>query len=54
MKVGENFDTPQSSFLIIEKDERKIAEKLLSNPRLLKLLYYREADAQSKPSLTTE
>jgi len=45
MKVGETFDKPESSFLIVEKDQKKIVEKLLTNPRLLKLLYYREKDA---------
>lgn len=54
MKVGETFDTPESSFLIIEKDHEKVINKLLSNPRLLKLLYYREQDALKKPSLTAE
>ena len=54
MKVGETFDTPESSFLIVEKDQKRIVEKLLTNPRLLKLLYYREKDAQTKPALTAE
>lgn len=54
MKVGETFDTPESSFLIIEKDHEKVINKLLSNPRLLKLLYYREQDALKKPALTAE
>ena len=54
MKVGETFDTPESSFLIIEKDHEKVINKLLSNPRLLKLLYYREQDALKKPTLTAE
>ncbi len=52
MRVGEYFDKPESSFLIIEKDLEKIVDRMLKNPRLLKLLYYREADALSKPSLT--
>lgn len=54
MKVGETFDKPESSFLIVEKDQKKIVEKLLTNPRLLKLLYYREKDAQTRPALTAE
>ena len=45
MKVGQDFSTPDSSFLIIEKDFEKIIQKLLSNPRLLKLLHYRTEDA---------
>ena len=52
MKVGENFDKPESSFLILEKDFERVANKMLTNQRLLKLLYYREQDALSKPSLT--
>lgn len=54
MKVGEDFNRPESSFLILEKDLNRIAKLMLTNPRLLKLLYYREADAQSKPNLTEE
>lgn len=54
MKVGENFDVPNSSFLILEKDFERIAQKMLNNPRLLKLLYYREMDALNRPSLTAE
>ena len=51
MKVGEEFNRPESSFLILEKDFAKIADKMLSNPRLLKLLHYREADALTRPNL---
>ena len=52
MRVGENFDKPESSFLILEKDFERVANKMLTNPRLLKLLYYREQDALSRPNLT--
>lgn len=52
MKVGESFNQPESSFLILEKDFRRVADKMLSNPRLLKLLYYREHDALKRPNLT--
>lgn len=52
MKVGEDFSRPQSSFLIVDKDLERIANKMLSNPRLLKLLYYTDANCQSKPNLT--
>lgn len=52
MRVGENFDKPESSFLILEKDFERVANKMLTNPRLLKLLYYREKDALSRPNLT--
>jgi len=54
MKVGEDFNRPESSFLILEKDLERIADRMLKNPRLLKLLYYREADCQTRPNLTTE
>lgn len=54
MKVGENFSKPESSFLILEKDFERIANKMLTNPRLLKLLYYTEANAMNRPSLTAE
>lgn len=52
MRVGDIFDQPQSSFLVIDKDLEKVANKMLTNPRLLKLLHYRTPDALSKPSLT--
>lgn len=54
MRVGDVFDQPQSSFLVIDKDLEKIANKMLTNPRLLKLLHYRTADAMSKPNLTSK
>ena len=54
MKVGESFDKPESSFLILEKDLERIANKMMTNPRLLKLLHYREADALSRPNLTAK
>ena len=54
MKVGDSFDRPQSSFLLLEKDFEKIFNLMLTNPRLLKLLYYREANALSQPNLTME
>lgn len=53
MKVGEDFGRPESSFLILEKDFARIADKMLTNPRLLKLLHYREADALMRPNLTS-
>ena len=52
MRVGENFDKPESSFLLLEKDCERVTNKMLTNPRLLKLLYYRDKDALHKPSLT--
>lgn len=52
MKVGETFNQPESSFLILEKDFERLADKMLQNPRLLKLIYYREPDALKRPNLT--
>lgn len=52
MKVGEDFNKPQSSFLVVEKDLKRIVDKLLTNPRLLKLLHYRTPDALKRPNLT--
>ena len=54
MKVGDNFNLPESSFLILEKDLARVAEKMLTNPRLLKLLHYRTPDALNRPNLTME
>lgn len=54
MKVGEDFSRADSSFLILEKDFERVANRMLQNPRLLKLLYYTEASALEKPNLTTE
>lgn len=53
MKVGETFAQPESSFLILEKDFARIVEKILQNPRLLKLLHYRTSDALTRPNLTS-
>lgn len=53
MKVGETFAQPESSFLILEKDFARIVEKILQNPRLLKLLHYRTSDALIRPNLTS-
>lgn len=52
MRVGEVFDKPESSFLIVEKDVKLIAEKMLSNQRLLKYLHYRDPNPLQQPSLT--
>lgn len=52
MRVGEIFDKPESSFLLLEKDFEKIINRMLSNPRLLKLLHYRQKTALQLPNLT--
>ena len=52
MKVGYDFNETKSSFLTLEKDLNLIAQQMLKNPRLLKLLYYSESDCLSKPILS--
>lgn len=53
MKI-DSYHPPKSSFLSINKDMRLIVDKLLSNDRLCKLLYYTTKDALEKPNLTDE
>ena len=50
----DSYHPPKSSFLSINKDMRLIVDKLLSNDRLCKLLYYTTKDALNKPNLTDE
>lgn len=45
---------PISSFLSIEKDMRLIANKIMSNKRLQRLLYYTTPDCLSLPDLNAE
>ena len=54
MKVGDNYKPLQSSFLAMEKDFKLIADEMLKNPRLLKLLYYTSSDCQNKPVLSAK
>ena len=42
---------PKSSFLAMEKDMHLIANMMLRNPRLKKLLYYTTPDCLSKPAV---
>lgn len=49
-----NYHPPKSSFLSINKDMRLLVDKILSNDRLCKLLYYTTKDALDKPNLTDE
>lgn len=44
----------KSSFVSVQNDLRKIAEKLLSNETLKKLLFYQGKDCLKKPVLTQE
>lgn len=53
MKVGKDY-FPKSSFLSTEKDLSIIANKILENQRLLKLLYYTQKDCLQAPDLTDE
>ena len=47
MKIDRN-PQPKSSFLSMEKDMHLIANMMLRNPRLKKLLYYTSADALNR------
>ena len=53
MKI-EGYHPPKSSFLSINKDMRLLVDKILSNERLKKLLYYTSRDALTKPKLSEE
>jgi len=50
MKI-ESYHPPKSSFLSINKDMRLLVDKILSNDRLCKLLYYTTKDALEKPKV---
>ena len=51
MKI-ENYQPPKSSFLSINKDLRLLIDKILSNDRLCKLLYYTDDAPLEKAKLT--
>ena len=53
MKI-EGFKIPKSSFLSIDKDMELISQKLLSNERIKRLLYYTTKDAMVKPNLSPD
>lgn len=53
MKI-DNIKLPKSSFLSVEKNLSLIIDKILSNNRLKKLLYYTSKDCLDKPNLTEE
>jgi len=40
MKVGQEFFKPEANFLAMEKDSAIIVNKILSNDRIAKMLYY--------------
>ena len=52
--VVNNYRTPKSSFLSMEKDLDTILKLFIDNKVLQKLLYYTTKDALDKPSLTKE
>lgn len=45
---------PKSSFLSMEKDTRIIANLILSNPRIKKMLYYTTSDCLNRPAVTDQ
>jgi hypothetical protein len=51
MKI-ENYQPPKSSFLSINKDLRLLMDKMVSNDRLCKLLYYTDNDPLHNANLT--
>ena len=53
MKVN-SIQEPKSSFLSVQKDMNLIINKLFSNKRLQKLLYYTTKDCLNRKDLTTE
>ena len=53
MKI-EGYQIPKSSFLSVDKDMELISQKILSNERVKRLLYYTTADAIRKPNITPE
>ena len=53
MKVGQDF-FPKSRFLSVDKDFALITQKILSNPKLLKMLYYTEKDCLKAKDLSPE
>lgn len=54
MRVGKEYFNPGSSFLTVEKDFALIANKMLKNQDLMKLLYYTEPDCLKADDLTDE
>lgn len=53
MKI-ESYKYPKSSFLSVDKDMEIIIDKICSDERLKKLLYYTSRDALDRPELTDE
>ena len=53
MKI-DSYHPPKSSFLSINKDMKLLVDKIISNDRLCKLLYYTDSEALNKSKLTDE
>ena len=53
MKI-DSYHPPKSSFLSINKDMKLLVDKIISNDRLCKLLYYTDKEALNKPVLTDD
>lgn len=53
MKI-ESYQPPKSSFLSINKDLKLLIDKMLTNDRLCKLLYYTDKNPLEKKNLTQE
>lgn len=54
MRVGQDYFKEKSSFLSLEKDFSIIANKLLNNDNLCKMLYYDQPDCLKAKKLTDE
>jgi hypothetical protein len=54
MKVGQTYFDPEYGFLAMEKDFSLVANKLLGNDKLVKLLFYTQPDCQKAPNLTSD
>lgn len=52
MRVGQDYFKEKSSFLSVEKDFSLLANKILSNQKLCKLLYYTQSDCLKAKDLT--
>ena len=53
MKIN-NDPQARTSFLSMEKDMHTIANMILKNPRLKRLLYYNSPDCLEKPNVTDD
>lgn len=54
MKIENYIFPPKSSFLSVDKDMKLIADRILKNTRLQKMLYYPTKDAMDMPELTQQ